>query len=410
MKPGVHYPNIPYEEYRARIDRAKQCLADHKLDAMVLFSPYNWWYYGGFTDAAQMHNAIWRTALIVSQDRDPVAVADMNFVWELAHTSWVEDVRFHSRATHPFVLALRWNEDFYALLFDTIKELGLATKTLGFETGADISTYLSVDEYHMMKDALPKAKFVSADPAIWAQRMIKTPYEQDLIREGCRRACLCVREAFDSIRPGVSERDIHKAFWRKAVELDLVESPHHATWLCFSSNPDETLGGHRWITGAVDRIIRNGDIGHCDCGPTYKMYQLDFQRAFCVGKPPEKLQHYYNLGKEAFLETVEAMKPGVRLCDLFNISVEALRKRDYPQGHTIVFIGHQEGLSNHEPPWVTATEEAALQPGMVVAIEVGAFDPNGEYFGTMPEDVLLVTETGTENLTAHLSHELYVAE
>jgi Xaa-Pro aminopeptidase len=262
----------------------------------------------------------------------------------------------------------------------------------------------------MMKDALPKAKFVSADPAIWAQRMIKTPYEQDLIREGCRRACLCVREAFDSIRPGVSERDIHKTFWRKAVELDLVESPHHATWLCFSTNPDETLGGHRWITGAVDRIIKNGDIGHCDCGPTYKMYQLDFQRAFCVGKPSEKLQHYYNLGKEAFLETVEAMKPGVRLCDLFNISVEALRKRDYPEGHSIVFIGHQEGLSNHEPPWVTAKEEATLQPGMVVAIEVGAFDPNGEHFGTMPEDVLLVTETGTENLTAHLSHELYVAE
>ncbi|MBI4832334.1 MAG: aminopeptidase P family N-terminal domain-containing protein, partial [Candidatus Lindowbacteria bacterium] len=83
MKSGVHWPNIPYEEYRKRVDRAKQCLAEHKIDAMVLFSPYNWWYYGGFTDAAQMHNAIWRTILIVSQERDPVAVADMNFVWEL---------------------------------------------------------------------------------------------------------------------------------------------------------------------------------------------------------------------------------------------------------------------------------------------------------------------------------------
>jgi Xaa-Pro aminopeptidase len=375
---------------------------------MVLFSPYNWWYYGGFTDAAQMHNAIWRTALIVSREHEPVAVADMNFVWELAHTSWVEDVRLHSGATHPFVLALRAHENFYTLLFDTLKELKVADGTLGFEMGADISTYLSVDEYLMMRDALPKAKFVSADPAIWAQRMIKTPYEQNLIREGCRRACLCVRAAFDSIRPGVSEKDIHRAFWRTAVEMDLVESPHHATWLCFSSNPNETLGGHRWITGAVDRIIKEGDVGHCDCGPTYKMYQLDFQRAFCVGRPPKELLHYYNIGKEAYLETVEAMKPGVRLCDLFHTSVEALKKRDFSEGHTIVFIGHQEGLSNHEPPWVTAKEEAALRPGMVVAIEVGAFDPQGEYFGTMPEDILLVTETGTENLTSHLSHELYV--
>ena len=119
--------------------------------------------------------------------------------------------------------------------------------------------------------------------------------------------------------------------------------------------------------------------------------------------------HYYNVGKEAFLETVAAMKPGVRLCDLFDISIKALKKRDYPEGHSIVFIGHQEGLSNHEPPWVTAKEETELQAGMVVAIEVGAFDPQGEFFGTMPEDVLLVTENGTENLTSYLSHDLCVA-
>ena len=33
--------------------RAKHCLAKHKLDAMLLFSPTSWLYYGGFTDAAQ---------------------------------------------------------------------------------------------------------------------------------------------------------------------------------------------------------------------------------------------------------------------------------------------------------------------------------------------------------------------
>jgi Xaa-Pro dipeptidase len=318
-------------------------------------------------------------------------------------------VRFCSGATHPFVAMLRSDEDFGRLLLDTLKDLGLERKTIGLETGADISTYLSIDEYLGFKDALPEAKVVSADAAIWAQRMIKTPYEQALIREGCRRACVCVRAAFDSIRPGVSERDVHRAFWHKAVDLDLVESPHHATWLCFSTNPDETVGGHRWITGPVDRVIKQGDVGHCDCGPTYKMYQLDFQRAFCVGEPPKETLHYYNIGKEAFLETVAAMKPGVRLCDLFSISVEALTKRGQAGGHTITFIGHQEGLSNHEPPWIVKDERAALTPGMVIAVEVGAFDPEGRYFGGMPEDVLLVTEAGTENLTAYLSHELYVA-
>lgn len=409
MKTGVDYPSIPYEEYRQRIERAKQCLAEHEIDAMILFSPYNWYYYGGFTDAAQMHNTIWRTVLIVSQEHAPVAVADMNLIYTLAKNTWIEDVRLHSAASHPFVLGFRSNEDFYGLLFDTLTELGLSNKTLGFETGGDISTYLCIDEYHMLEKSLPKAKFVSADPVIWSQRMIKTPYEQDLIREGCRRACLCHRAAFESIHPGVNEREVHREFWRKAVELDLVESPYHGTWLFFSGNPNEGIGGHRWITAAADRVIKEGDYGHSDCGPTYKMYQMDFQRAFCVGKPPKEMLHYYDIGKEAYLETVEAMKPGVRLCDLFDISTRALAKRGYPEGHSIIFIGHQEGLSNHEPPWVTKDERTKLQPGMVVAIEVGAFDPNGEFFGGMPEDVLLVTPEGTENLTAHLSHELYVA-
>jgi Xaa-Pro aminopeptidase len=409
MKQGVTWPFIPYEEYRQRINRAKECLAEKKIDAMILFSPFSFWYYGGFTDAAQMHNEIWRTILIISQDHDPVAISDFNFIWAFTHTTWIKDVKYHSGATNPFAVAVRSGEDFYNLLYDTLKTMGLADKTIGFETGPEIATYLGIDEFHKIKDALPNVKAVSADPVIWAQRMIKTPYEQELIREGSRRACLCVREAYETIRPGVTERDIHKAFWRKAVDLDLVESPHQATWLFFSSNPAESLGGHRWITPAVDRIIKAGDFGHCDCGPTYKMYQLDFQRAFYVGKPPEKTLKYYNIGREAFYETVEAMKPGARMCDLFNLSVEALKKRGYPEGHSIVFIGHGEGLANHEPPWITAKETMEIRPGMVLAIEIGAFDPEGVYFGGMLEDIFLITETGNENLTKHFTDDLFIA-
>jgi Xaa-Pro aminopeptidase len=59
---------------------------------------------------------------------------------------------------------------------------------------------------------------------------------------------------------------------------------------------------------------------------------------------------------------------------------------------------------------VTATEETELRPGMVVAIEIGAMDPELEVFGAMPEDLVLITETGHENLTApHLSHDLWIA-
>jgi len=409
QKPGVQWPNQPFDEYAARIARARQCLADHQIDAMILFSPTNWWYYGGFTDAAQMHNAIWRTAMVVSQDHDPVVVADTSFIWTFMHTSWVEDVRYHSAAPHPTVQQMRADADFYRLLFDTVRSLGLARKTIGLETGPDISTYLSVDEYHKIRAALPEATLVSADGAIFAQRMIKTPYEQDIIREGVRRACLAVRAAFDAIRPGINEREVHRAFWRAAVELDLVESPYQGNWLCFSTNATETAFGQRWITGPVDRIIREGDFGNSDSGPTYKMYQFDFQRAFYVGTPSPHVLDWYKVGRDALLETLDAVKPGVCVADLFDISLHAVTKRGAP-AHPISFIGHGEGLANHEPPWLVAGNPAIIRPGMVLAIEVGAFRDDDIYVGAMPEDLVLVTETGTENLTAHMSNDLYIAK
>jgi len=39
MKEGVKWPSMPYVEYRLRIERAKEIMPKHDLDAMILFSP-----------------------------------------------------------------------------------------------------------------------------------------------------------------------------------------------------------------------------------------------------------------------------------------------------------------------------------------------------------------------------------
>ena len=408
MKVSVKWPTFPYEEYRARVERAKQCLERHELDAMLLFAPTSWHYYAGFTDAAQMHNEVWRSALIVPRDGDPVAVAHAAFQASIATMSYVEDVRLWTQIETPI------NRDepcaFYELFFDTIHDLGLSGGMLGIETGTEIDTYLSFDEFERIRRSLPEARIVSADPAIWAQRMIKTPWEQDVIREGVRRSCECVRAGFETLHPGANELEVHRAFWTKAAELDMIGAPYWGTWTCFTTNAREPMGFHRWITGPVDRVIEDGDVGISDGGPAYKGYQFDFQRNFCVGTPPEKLLRYHEIATEAHLETIAQMKPGVRFDHVWDASLDALRRRGYDRPHFISFIGHQEGLNHHEPPWVTATEETQLQPGMVVAIEIGAMDPEFEVFGAMPEDLVLITETGHENLTApHLPHDLWIA-
>lgn len=403
MKDGVKWPFIPYEEYMLRINKAKELLNKHGLDALILFSPTDWWYYGGWTDAAQMHTDCWRSAMIVCAEGDPVVVAHGAFQSTLALNTYIEDVRLWTE------MSRRSPNAFWPFFYETIEDLGLSKGILGIETGTDIDTYLSFDEYNALHEKLSGAKLVSADPIIWEQRMVKTPYEVGIIREGCRRACAVVRAALEAIRPGVNELDVHKVFWKAAAEHDLLTSPNVSTWLCWSSNSREAGGVMRWIVSPVDRVIQVGDQGICDCGPTYKGYQFDFQRTFYVGDPPQKEVELYNIAKEGFLETIANIKPGIRICDIHRTAVENIKKRDPHQRALIDFMGHGSGLANHEPPWIRADNETVVKAGMALCIEIGAFDREGEVVGGMPEDIVLVTDDGTENLTRYLTHDLWIA-
>ncbi|MHA1578207.1 MAG: M24 family metallopeptidase [Candidatus Freyarchaeota archaeon] len=166
----------------------------------------------------------------------------------------------------------------------------------------------------------------------------------------------------------------------------------------------------RWITGPVDRIIKEGDMGICDCGPTYKGYQIDFQRTFYVGDPPQKQIELSKMALEAEQETTDALIPGVTVGEVHKASVEALKKRDPMQMHIINFVGHSMGLSNHEPPWIIPDEPTVVKENMVFCVEVGAFDLEMQLVGAMPEDIVLVTKSGPEILTKDFPRELWIAK
>ena len=405
MKEGVRWPYIPYEEYRLRVDRAKQLIQKHEMDAMLLFSPFNWWYYVGWAEDQTRHANFWRSALLVLPDRDPIAVAHTAYRSCLNLTTYVEVRYWHE-------MARRLPTAFWTLLFDTVNGLGLSNKVLGVETSHGTDTFLSFDEFGILRKGLPQAKIVSADKVIWEQRMIKTPYEVGILREAGRRGCAAVRAAFEAIRPGVNEMEVHRVFWETAVRNGLLDGPLHQTqWLCWSSNSKEVGGINRWICQAVDRIMEVGDQGICDGGPSYQGYRTDFQRSFYVGDPPEKQLRYSAIAKEVFFETINMIKPGIRIGDIYEAGVKNIQKGEPNQRVNIIdFLGHSIGLMRHEPPWIRADEQTIVQSGMVLCVEMGVFDSEREVVGAMPEDMILVTDNGIENLTRYLPQDLWIAK
>ena len=116
-------PHIPREEFDTRIATAKKTMALHGIDAMVLFSYDNKYYYGGYRESNIRYSHRWRHCLIISQEHDPVFVGESVLSNSVRRTTWIKDVRSWSQIK-IWRLPLR----FIDVFLDTIRSLGWKTR------------------------------------------------------------------------------------------------------------------------------------------------------------------------------------------------------------------------------------------------------------------------------------------
>ena len=134
-------------------------------------------------------------------------------------------------------------------------------------------------------------------------------------------------------------------------------------------------------------------------------YHGDMTRTFVKGEPSERAREWYDLTHEAYRAALDAIEPGVTgedvhdaACDVYADAGEPTL-RDDPETDTgfIHGTGHGIGLDVHEHPRVSVGVDTELEPGHVVTIEPGLYDP--AIGGVRIEDLVVVTEDGYENLT-----------
>ncbi len=152
--------------------------------------------------------------------------------------------------------------------------------------------------------------------------------------------------------------------------------------------------------------LRAGESIIVDIFPWNKRtkYYADMTRTFCYGEPAdETIREWYDLTLEAKEAAMAAVEPGVTgaevheiVCDIYEDAGEPTLRSD-PTTETgfIHSTGHGLGLDIHEKPSVSPSG-GELQPGHVVTIEPGLYDP--EVGGVRIEDFVVVTEDGYENL------------
>ena len=136
----------------------------------------------------------------------------------------------------------------------------------------------------------------------------------------------------------------------------------------------------------------------------------DMTRTFVgAGEVTDEIAALRDIAREALEAARAAARPGVTGRALYDAACDVVERAGYPTqrtrepgqvlDHGFYFgLGHGVGLEVHEPPGLGLAGHDELVPGDVIAIEPGIEGIEG-IGGVRFEDLLLITEDGSETLT-----------
>ena len=249
-----------------------------------------------------------------------------------------------------------------------------------------------------LRDRTPSFDVRDLSRHLSALRAVKDDGEVALMREAIAATIQGHRRAAAAIRPGVPEGTVdgvvYAAFREAGAEgvafPTIVGSGFNATTLHYDHNAG---------------VCTDGELVVVDVGARYGYYCGDLTRTFPVnGSFSERQRQIYLLVLKAHDRVAEALKPGVSMTDMRKIAYQVFESSDLCDAaggrlgqYFIHGLGHHLGLDAHDP----VSEDAPLEPGMVVTNEPGIYIPD-EALGVRIEDDHLITTDGNENLSAAL--------
>ncbi len=229
-------------------------------------------------------------------------------------------------------------------------------------------------------------------------RGIKEAGEVELIEQAVAATMAGQRAAAGTIRPGVGETAVEGAVFRAFHD-------NGAEGLAFPTIVGSGFCGTVLHYDQNTGTCGDGDLVVVDIGARYGYYCGDLTRTYPVnGSFSERQRDIYNLVLEAHDRAAEAMRPGTTIFDLRKIAYNVFQDTPFRDirgerlgQYFIHGLGHHLGLEAHDP----GSDNAELQPGMVITNEPGLYLPD-EQLGVRIENDHLITGDGNRNLSSRL--------
>jgi Xaa-Pro aminopeptidase len=246
------------------------------------------------------------------------------------------------------------------------------------------------------------------DPILDAMRAFKSPREIAVIREATRITGLAIMEAMREARPGLYEYELQAP----AEFIFKKYGSQGAAYFALIATGRNTLYSHYHKNTAK---LQDGDLVQFDYAPDYKYYVSDVTRVFPAnGKFTPRQREFYTIYLRLYQSLMTSVKVHARPNDIIKEAVKkmdavmadfkftdskikeaATRFVERYRASKANSLGHTIGMEVHDGRLPTET----LEPGQLFTIEPAMTIPD-EHIGMRLEDVILITESGYENLSA----------
>ncbi|MDI7740457.1 Xaa-Pro peptidase family protein [Lysinibacillus fusiformis] len=352
----------------SKLQQLQSYLKENQYDAAFITTPDNVFYFSNFK--SNPHERL--LGVMVFQEAEPFLVCPKMEAPDAVNSGWSQEIIGHLDTDNP------WN-----LIAQAIQARGIPVSTFAIE-----KSHLTVERLESLQEIYPQANFVRLDDKINEMRVIKDEIEIEKMRKAAGLADYAIEVGCKEIAEGKTEMEI----------LTAVENAIQAKG-CKMSFETMVLSGPKTASPhgtPGDRKIQKGDMILFDLGVIYDGYCSDITRTVAFGEVTEAQKEIYNTVRQANENAIAAVKPGVRAMELDKIARDTITDAGYGEYFTHR-LGHGLGISVHEFPSVTGTNELELKEGMVFTIEPGVY--KSDVTGVRIEDDVVVTKDGVEVLT-----------
>ena len=257
---------------------------------------------------------------------------------------------------------------------------------------------LSYHEYTYFKKHV-HTTFQETRNIIGLLRIQKDKHEIEMVKKSCEVADQCLKEIFQTISPGQTEKEIAFTieFWLKKHDSDLAFSPIVAI------DQNSAIPHYDTKSNGTTKVTA-GSIILIDFGALYNNYMSDITRMIFVGKPLDEYIKAYEIVQKAQEQALKLLETKSEYKDIDKATRNFITQNNYPSyPHS---TGHGLGLEVHENPKIAPKSKDIIKPGHVVTIEPGVY-VKGK-FGIRIEDTLYINDQKQPEILTNTPKELLI--